>query len=223
MVPSRPSQAVAIPPRLVARAPCCGYKRMSKLERDAAGRWDVETARLALAGDAAARHELVERLTCVPRFLRCRNDRFGRMLPEHEVQDLTQDILAAIWAKLATFRGESDFEGWAFRFCDLQLRNHVRRFLKRRRREHSSADVDLAAAPTEGMHELDVSHQVIELLDRLEGEEAQILRWRFLDDLEFAAIAGKLRKPMNTVKTRFYRALRRLHEWTARRHEEGDV
>jgi RNA polymerase sigma-70 factor (ECF subfamily) len=51
---------------------------------------------------------------------------------------------------------------------------------------------------------------VLDLLDRLEPQEAAVLRLRYLGDLTLAATALQLGVPEGTVKTRFYRSLVKL-------------
>lgn len=195
---------------------------MANLGDEPPGRRDRALVERALGGDRQAREAVVERLTCVPRFLRCRNDRFGRLLPEHEIQDLSQDILVVVWTKLGTFRGESDLEGWVYRYCDLQLRNHARKLIKRRQRETGEPNEAVAAPTADDVHRLDLAQRALAILDRLEQEEARIVRWRLLDDLAFPTIAARLAKPVNTVKTKFHRALARLRESILLRQEQID-
>jgi RNA polymerase sigma-70 factor (ECF subfamily) len=178
----------------------------------------VERAR---ARDAAALLALGERLGCVPRFLRCRNDRFGRPVPEQELADVTQEVIRTIWSKLDSFRGDATLETWAYRFCDLQLRNWARRHRRRALREHpdgASMLERIAIAPDEA---LEPSVRVLDLVELLPRADAQLVRMKYFDELTFEQIAAELGASVNTIKSRLYRALDRVRA-SLRRAERGE-
>ena len=87
----------------------------------AAGPEDLALVKRALAGSAEARDELARRLVCVPRMLAALNARWGRPLGAHDQEDLTQDVLVALWRALPGFAGLSSLESWAFRACHCAL------------------------------------------------------------------------------------------------------
>ncbi len=73
---------------------------------------DDSLALAAAGGDAAAFSALLER----------QYDRLFRLCfrltgSQHEAEDLTQDICAALPAKLRGFRGEAAFTTWLYRLC----------------------------------------------------------------------------------------------------------
>lgn len=60
----------------------------------------------------------------------------GHRLPEHEIEDLAHqvadDALVVLTRKLSTFRGESRFTTWAYRFAILEVSNALGRLAYRR-------------------------------------------------------------------------------------------
>jgi hypothetical protein len=78
---------------------------------------DLALANAAREGSGEARRAFAERMACVPRMLATLNARIGRPLTAHDVEDLAQDAVVAVWRGLATYRGFSSLEAWVFRCC----------------------------------------------------------------------------------------------------------
>lgn len=171
---------------------------------------DLELVRRARRGEERSVAELIERLRCVPRMLSVKNRQLGHPLRDEELSDLAQQVLVAVWAKLSRFEGRATLETWVYRFCFLEFMHQLRRD---RRVPVPSGDLqqDLgeraAETETSGAHE---AEEIYKGLEALKQEDAQIVRWRSLDDESFEAIARRLDLPTNTVKTKYYRALLKL-------------
>jgi RNA polymerase sigma-70 factor (ECF subfamily) len=73
---------------------------------------DTDLALAAAGGDAAAFSTLMSR--CYDRLFRLA---FRLTGSQHEAEDLTQDICAALPAKLGAFRGEAQFTTWLYRIA----------------------------------------------------------------------------------------------------------
>jgi len=179
----------------------------------AAGPADVAvTGRLtarARAGNAAAMEELARRLACVPAFVRNCNRRLGGPLTENDLDDVTQNVFAAIWAKLERFDGRHDLEGWAFGFCSREVLTAIR--ARKRARGlpfEDAADVEVAREPAPGAPgELDLVEREIHDLG---PPESDIVRLKHFDEASFPEIATALGMPLGSVKTHYYRAVGRL-------------
>ncbi|MBL8843856.1 MAG: RNA polymerase sigma factor [Planctomycetes bacterium] len=179
---------------------------------EASHRDDAALVQAALASDRSAREALAARLECVATMVASLHRRFGRPLADSDLHDLAQETLLKVWQKLDTFNGASRLETWVFQFCFLELKNAMRRGQRRQDRERPLADgADLAAAaPAEPLHDLE---RVVALLDRLPAEDAEWIRLRHFEGLEFESIAQRCGRPANTVKTRYHRALMKLRRW----------
>jgi len=154
----------------------------------------------------------MERLRCVPRILRVANARAGGPLDAHEVEDLVQDTLAAVWRKLPTFSGDSSLETWVYGFCLHELMNAIRRHRTQTARTGHRLDAS-TPEPFEAPRELASSFERERLyaaVDRLEADEARVLRLKHFAEMTFAEIGERLGLSPNTIKTRYYRALERL-------------
>ncbi len=159
----------------------------------------------AYRADPTRTTAMVERLQVVPRLLAIRNVRFGRPLDGHALEDLIQDVLMLVLRKLPEYRGAGSFDGFCCRIADLEMRNRVRAVRRARRLMGALGDLDPAsAAVTEG------DERALSALDRLGGKEAETIRLRLFEGLDFAAIAVRTRTTPVNAKTRFYRGLVRL-------------
>jgi RNA polymerase sigma-70 factor (ECF subfamily) len=166
---------------------------------------DRELVRRALAGEAEAREAFARRMRCVPRILQVLNGRRGAPLLPHDLEDLAQDTIVRILQKLGTARLHTTLEFWAHRFCYLELMNRIRSQGRR------SA---IVASGFEGDAESDESEQPIlepgELerwLDRMEPNEAEAIRLRLFEHLDFDQIGARFGVPAATAKSRYYRGI----------------
>ena len=180
------------------------------MQRSSANTNDVQLVADALAGRQDAIRAFLERMRCVPRMLTARNRQFGRPLADDELEDVVQDTLTALWKKLPSYDGRAALETWAHQFCYFEFMMRVRR--------SSQAAVLFEDLPqtlidprAEPVSPIDVE-QLLKSLDRVDANEAEVLRLRHFDDLTFDEAAERLRISPNTAKSRYYRGLRKLRE-----------
>lgn len=172
----------------------------------AQGAADLALVRAALAGDAEAREQMVGRLASLPALVRARHHRMGSPLDAAALEDVTQNVLLALWRKLPRFDGRTALPGWALGFATFELLKEIAN--RRRQRELASLMSEPALeppAPDAERHE-----DLLVLLQRLPAEDVELLRCKHLEGLNFREIAARLGCPMATAKTRYYRALQAL-------------
>lgn len=171
---------------------------------------DLALARAVGAGDEAAMDRMLRRLECVPRIVSAMNRQLGMPLNPEERNDLVQDALLVIWKKLGQFAGDAKIETWVYRVCRLELLNALRR----KRRQIATLPAFDSVEPEDpsaaGEQRVLRAEMVLMGLDRLEPEEAAVVRLRHYEQLTFDEVAAALSISPNTAKTRYYRALGRL-------------
>ena len=184
---------------------------------------DLELVGRLLRHDPAALEEMGRRLGCLLAMLRYQARRLGASLSEHELEEIAQDTVVALWSKLATFKGLSTLETWAFRFATLEILKVIQR---RARRPTPARTIDADSEPAiEVGPESEPSIGSAELLAGLESLEpttARVIRRRHHDEASFEDIAAAEGLPLNTVKARYYRGLARLREHLERRLKRGE-
>jgi RNA polymerase sigma-70 factor (ECF subfamily) len=183
-------------------------------ERGSTGPSDLLLVRRALGGEHEAADALLQRLACIHRFVSRLNRTLGYGLPTDVLEDVVQQVYAAVWPRLPDFAGSAAIESWVFGFCRNCLRAEARRRRHGGRPLPGSGDPDLPAADgaqsaARVEHEEGVDVLRAELA-RLGPEERQVVEMRFLEELSFEQIARLLAVPASTVKDRCYRALQRL-------------
>lgn len=181
---------------------------------------DLALVRRALAGDRAAKEQLALRLACVGRMVAARNRSFGGALDEHTLRDVVGDVVMRVLQKLGDYSGYAAFESWVYVFCEGELRNAVRRRRRLAAREVATADgaedaVTAAVPPA-------VDEDVHQCLEKLPEEDRRVMRWKHFEDATLEEIAARLVKNLNTVKSRYTRALRQLKLCLQRRGKEGE-
>ncbi|MEO6711553.1 MAG: RNA polymerase sigma factor [Planctomycetota bacterium] len=172
---------------------------------------DLELVRAMRQGKPEAIAGFVRRMRCVPLSLAAQNARLGRPLNEHDIEDVSQEVLVLIWNKLPSFAGLSTLETWVYRFTSFELMNAVRR--KRTRQRVSELEDEPAVTPAADsrMRLLEYEH-LHRAIDRLDQVEADVIRLKHFPELTFEEIAARLSMPANTAKTKYYRGLEKLQE-----------
>ncbi|MCC6406299.1 MAG: sigma-70 family RNA polymerase sigma factor [Planctomycetes bacterium] len=173
---------------------------------------DLDLVSRALAGETLAIELVCRRLDCVPAILRDRHARYGSPLRADELEEVQQETLVALWAKLGAYEGRASLETWAFRFTVLEL---LKCFARRDRRRNVLADSEgeLERAPDrEESEPLLEPERVHSGLERLGPPANDIIRMRHFEERSFEEIASAYGEPVNTIKARYYRGLERLRE-----------
>ena len=182
---------------------------------------DLHLVQGVLDGDPSAHSAFVERMGRVPRLVREGHRRMGGSLDPHELEDVVQETLAALWTKLSTFEGRASLETWAYRFG----RNELLKAFDRRRRHQGrvEADAEHLGEPEEEDSSPPIEPRLLhEKLASLDPVSASIVRERHFEARSFQEIASAREEPLGTVKTRYYRAIDRLRSaLTPFWHPEG--
>lgn len=175
----------------------------------------------AVAGDAAARHDL---------FVRYRDDAFRaafRITGQHaDALDVVQDSFIKAFESLAGFQGDSSFKTWFLRIVANRALDVLR---KRRVRLVVSLDGDEDSAGLRGYasaglaasdeapagRELENREMGVRLQDaigKLPPEHRAVLSMYAAGEHTYAQIAEALGIPIGTVMSRLYNARRKLRE-----------
>lgn len=169
---------------------------------------DDELALAAACGDAAAFADLLTR----------HYDRLFRLAfrltgARAEAEDLTQDICAALPAKLRSYRGEARFATWLYRICVNAAHDRRRRHATHAKAAGNWGDWEISrrAADAEGAEQSDwLTAAMRALPDDLRDTLALVL-----DDMTHAAAADVLRVSEGTISWRISEAKKHLRRLRA--------
>ncbi len=167
-------------------------------------------ARSAFAGSAASIDELAGRLRCIGRILAARNARAGRILTREDLEDLGQEVVTSIWTQLPSYRGIGPLEAWTHSYCDHAFRNASRRrgHTERVFREIVDESLIQDRQPSEGRDHVGLQA----CLQRLTPEDQWVIHKKHHDSATLEEIAGGLAMNLNTLKSRYTRALQQLRQ-----------
>ncbi len=174
---------------------------------------DLELVREVIAGRSDALERFIHRMDCVPLILANRNARFDYPLRAGELADLAQDTLAVIWSRLSTYAGEAALESWVYAYCIRSLMNAIRSKSSRR----LSPIPEQLGEPGSNGRSLEKLYQRAELvhrnLERLQEQQARVIRLRHFEALGFEEIAARLSSSVAAVKSQYQRGLEHLRAY----------
>jgi RNA polymerase sigma-70 factor (ECF subfamily) len=129
-------------------------------------------------------------------------------------EEVTQDVFMKIYRNLKDFQFRSTFKTWVYRITVNTAINHYRRSNKE---EKDRVDYDniIESLPDncsamEGISQSDNQVRLNALLDKLSPEHKTCLILREIEGLSYQEIAGALKIPVNTVRSRLKRARQAL-------------
>lgn len=169
-------------------------------------REDAELVRRASDGEPRAVDEFAEHLRQVPRFLSRIMHRYRHNLQPQDREDLAQEVCKNILERMPRFAGRSSLDAWIYRFCEYTLLNHVRRL----RHRPQELDFEVPEQTPESDHEAEFVDRVHAALEALGGTEAEVIRLREREGLNFAEIAARLGRKPAAVKSLFHRGLEQI-------------
>jgi RNA polymerase sigma-70 factor (ECF subfamily) len=132
------------------------------------------------------------------------------VIPENDVEDVTQEIFIAAMKSLSSFRGESQFGTWL-----RTLTNHkVAEFYRRRTRKQEPllAPLSEASGKVEGSTSKALEERVYlqKALHKLPENYQEIILLRFAEDLQFNEIAKLMGQNLEATKSLYRRAISAL-------------
>lgn len=165
---------------------------------------DLSLVRRALAGEPAARDELARRLRCIARFVGYISRRLGMRLTSEDRDDACQNVLTRVWEKCSVYHGAAALESWVFAICEGELRNLRRRLQRNRHVDLGEAEEPITMPDPKPDFDGD---RLRSCLERLPADDSGIVRRMHFHGDKLREIAAALSLNLNTVKSRYYRAL----------------
>ena len=136
-----------------------------------------------------------------------------------DAMDLMQEVFLGVYRNLHRFRGDAKFSSWIFRIAHNKAvdMNRRRRLLSNQLRinddEFDILDIlpgDNGNEPDEKLGTQQQNGKITRMLARLSLEQRLVVEFKVFQSLTFDEIAVMQDISANTVKTRFYTALKKL-------------
>jgi len=137
-----------------------------------------------------------------------------------DAMDLIQEVFIGVYRNLHRFRGDAKFSSWLFRIAHNKVIDIGRRNAILKGRSFSLDDpnhiesqlpfADKSVEPDLHLSKDEQNQRVQALLKQLSMEQRLVVELKIFQSLTFEEIAEMQEISVNTAKTRFYAALRKL-------------
>ena len=122
--------------------------------------------------------------------------------------DVVQEAIVKALSKVDTVRELAYLKTWFYRILINEAMNHFRR--NRNLVSLEEVMADRAAEPRDPGERLDL----YDAIDRLSFPEQTVIKLRYFEDMKLEEIAQATGANLNTVKSRLYKAIRKLKDMT---------
>lgn len=142
--------------------------------------------------------------------------------PEFDVEDIVQEAFVKAWLNLKKFDQSKSFKTWIFTIAKNVLFDQIKKkqpiaFSQLESDEEGNVpELDVADSrplADEVLNAIDSDKRFEELLQILNPVQRAVVISHAIEGLTFSEIGEVLGQPMDTVKTRYRRALFKLHEY----------
>jgi len=131
-----------------------------------------------------------------------------------DAEDLYQETWVRVSGRLDTYEDRGSFRAWLFQIARRLVIDHHRRAGARIRMVADPDDAVPSAVdsvkPDQAMDAAEVARVFQEVVDSMEPEMAQVVRWRLFDGISFKDIAERQGVPLNTALGRMHRGLNKI-------------
>lgn len=132
--------------------------------------------------------------------------------PKEEAEDLTAEVFLKVWEKFGSFRGNSwtELKVWIIRIAH----NMIVDFYRKRKEvvELEETEDTISETPEKALQEQMTQAFVHSSLSQLPEKQQEILKLRYLHELETNEIAALLKTSEGNVRILVHRALKELKE-----------
>lgn len=129
------------------------------------------------------------------------------VVPESDVEDVTQEIFIAALKSLSSFRGDAKFSTWLRTLTNHKVAEFYRR--RSRKQEPRLAPLSDAMAQVTGGTSQSLEERIFlqRALQNLPENYREVILLRFAEDLQFNEIADLTNQNLEAVKSLFRRAI----------------
>jgi RNA polymerase sigma-70 factor, ECF subfamily len=129
------------------------------------------------------------------------------IIPEAEVEDVTQEVFIAAMKSLGSFRGDSQFGTWLRTLTNHKVAEFYRK--RSRKQEPQLAPLSDAFGKMEGSTSKMMEERIYiqKALSQLPENYREVIMLRFAEDLQFNEIADQMNQNIEATKSLFRRAI----------------
>jgi RNA polymerase sigma-70 factor, ECF subfamily len=178
---------------------------------------DDELVRLAQQGNLEAFTDLYQR------YLPVVYNRVRYVVPEHDIEDVVQEVFISLMKALRSYRGNSKFSTWLRTLTNRRIVDYYRRRSRTEIQldaEQSEAETSVAPELTTASESTVVEDRVVlrQMLQALPEPYQEVILLRFAEELPFDEIARVRGQSLEATKSLFRRALATLRKQVGETH-----
>jgi RNA polymerase sigma-70 factor (ECF subfamily) len=137
---------------------------------------------------------------------------FSKVGDASETEDLTSQVFLEALEGLSKYRHDGHFAAWLFTIAHHKVVDHFRS-------QHSDLPIEVAYRERIGksdhlsaLIQTEEAQRMAKLIHQLDEQDQELLRLRFVAELNYGEIAHLLKSNTETTKKRIYRLLARLRQ-----------
>ncbi|MEM8710446.1 MAG: sigma-70 family RNA polymerase sigma factor [Planctomycetota bacterium] len=175
---------------------------------------DLELVRRTLTGDEEAVACLAERMSCIPGLLGGIHRRARRPIASDLLDEMGQEVAMRVWRDRASFNGTSRLETWVYPYAQFVYREAVRKQARTDYLRDDETCPDETSGTTPEVEQIlddrDEWARVEAALDTLSPEDSALIEKKLFIGSTFSQIEAETGTSANTLKARYYRALKSI-------------
>ncbi len=144
---------------------------------------------------------------------------FSKVTDKKDAEDLTAQVFLDALEGLPRYRHDGHFAAWLFGIARHKIADHYRSSRSEVPLNISVPDAGSMNNPLSHVIRTEDSQRMARLIGKLSEHEQELLRLRFMAELDFGEIAYLIHKNVDTTKKRVYRLLARLRQQMDHDHE----
>jgi RNA polymerase sigma-70 factor, ECF subfamily len=139
-------------------------------------------------------------------------NRVRYMVPEVDIEDVTQEVFIAVLKSLHNFRGESQFGTWLRTLTNYKIAEYYRR--RNRKQDPPEAPIIEAELLPDGSSDLQLEERIAlrKALTGMPENYQEVILLRFSDGMQFDEIAKTMGSNLERTKSLFRRAIAALRK-----------
>lgn len=136
-----------------------------------------------------------------------------------QTEDLTAQVFLAALESLPRYRHDGHFAAWLFSIARHKVADHFRSRHSELPIEATKGEAPMKEDPLSALIHSEDTQRISQLIAQLEEQDQELLRLRFVAELNFGEIARLIHSNMETTKKRFYRLLTHLRQQLELEHD----
>lgn len=144
---------------------------------------------------------------------------FSKVSETKETEDLTAQVFLEALEGLPRYRHNGHFAAWLFSIARHKVADHFRSQRSEQTIEVAYGESNRRGDPLSTLIQTEEAQRMSALIHKLDEQDQELLRLRFVAELSFGEIARLINTNMETTKKRFYRLLTHLRRQLELNHD----